>query len=355
MSQNDMSVVNADGATVRADINSALQALASLSSGSSAPSTTYPYQLWMDTSNGILKQRNSANNAWVNIYKFNGTTGLQFSWRKGADIASASALTLGVDGNYFDVTGTTAITSIGTTGTIGTVIKLHFDGALTLTHHATDLILPGGENISTAAGDEAEFIEYAAGDWRCTSYTKADGTGVVGGDADVVKLAEQDASTSSSIDFTSFIDGTYSKYILEFQNVTHDGSGNPTDYLSMRLGNGGSFDSGASDYRYNLMYQISGSPAGSNDIGEDEIIVTWANMTSNANDVASGRVTLFAPSEAEFTLALVEVVQINDSGQPTIQVHGACRAEAAAHDRAQFLFRAGSNIESGHFILYGVK
>jgi len=91
------------------------------------------------------------------------------TWTKGSDVASAAALTPG-DGNYFDITGTTAITSIGTKG-IGTVIKLHFDGVLTLTHHATDLILPGGGDITTAAGDEAEFIEYATGDWRCLNYT----------------------------------------------------------------------------------------------------------------------------------------------------------------------------------------
>jgi len=90
-------------------------------------------------------------------------------WSKGADVASAAVLTLGDDGNYFDVTGTTAITSIATVG-VGTVIKLHFDGALTLTHHSTDLVLPGGANITTAAGDEAEFVEYAAGDWRCVNY-----------------------------------------------------------------------------------------------------------------------------------------------------------------------------------------
>jgi len=88
---------------------------------------------------------------------------------KGADVASANALTLGADGNYFDITGTTAITSIGTLG-VGRIVKLHFDGALTLTHHATDLVLPGAANITTAAGDEAEFFEYATGDWRCTNY-----------------------------------------------------------------------------------------------------------------------------------------------------------------------------------------
>lgn len=99
-------------------------------------------------------------------------------WAKGADVASASTLTLGDDGNYFDVTGTTTITSIATKG-VGTVVLLQFDGALILTHNATDLILPGGANITTAAGDHAEFIEYATGDWRCTNYERSSGIPVV--------------------------------------------------------------------------------------------------------------------------------------------------------------------------------
>lgn len=99
---------------------------------------------------------------------------------KGVDVASVNALTLGDDGNYFDITGTTAITSITTKG-IGTSVKLHFDAALTLTHHATDLILPTGANITTAAGDEAEFIEYASGDWRCINYERADGRSLFAG------------------------------------------------------------------------------------------------------------------------------------------------------------------------------
>lgn len=90
---------------------------------------------------------------------------------KGSDIASASALTLGIDGNSFDVTGTTTITSISTAG-VGVHITLQFDGALILTHHATDLILPSGENITTTAGDIAVFYEYAAGDWRLITYSR---------------------------------------------------------------------------------------------------------------------------------------------------------------------------------------
>lgn len=94
---------------------------------------------------------------------------------KGADIASASALPLLTDGNFFDVTGTTTITSIDTSGTVGTEITLQFDGILTLTHNATDLILPTGANITTSAGDVATFREYASGDWVCINYQRADG------------------------------------------------------------------------------------------------------------------------------------------------------------------------------------
>lgn len=119
---------------------------------------------------------------------------------KGADVASASALSPGSDGNYFDVTGTTAITSIATLG-VGTTIRLHFDGVLTLTHHATDLILPGGANITTAAGDEAEFVEYASGDWRCVSYQKADGSSVVS--AGLTEWTEANATPVSN-EITSF-------------------------------------------------------------------------------------------------------------------------------------------------------
>jgi len=97
---------------------------------------------------------------------------------KGANVASAATLTLGNDGNQFDVTGTTTITAIATKG-IGTQVKLRFAGALILTHNATTLVLPSGANITTAAGDEAEFIEYGTGNWRCTNYQRASGRALI--------------------------------------------------------------------------------------------------------------------------------------------------------------------------------
>lgn len=67
MSQHDMNIANSDGATVRADINTALQAIAENHSGATAPSTTFAFQWWADTANDLLKMRNAANSAWISI------------------------------------------------------------------------------------------------------------------------------------------------------------------------------------------------------------------------------------------------------------------------------------------------
>ena len=67
MSQHDYSIANAAGATVRADINSVLSAIVSQNSGASEPATTFAYEWWADTTNSLLKIRNSGNTGWVTL------------------------------------------------------------------------------------------------------------------------------------------------------------------------------------------------------------------------------------------------------------------------------------------------
>jgi hypothetical protein len=91
-------------------------------------------------------------------------TGIQ-RWDKGADLSSASSITIGTDGNYFDVTGTTGITAFSAVAA-GTVIILQFDGAATITHHASSMKLIGGANYTTSAGDTLTFISLGSGNWQ---------------------------------------------------------------------------------------------------------------------------------------------------------------------------------------------
>jgi hypothetical protein len=97
-------------------------------------------------------------------------------WATGTAIASASTINLNTaTGNRVHITGTTAITAVTLTRGPRTVI---FDGVLTLTHNATTNNLPGGANITTAAGDRAIY-ESDGTTVYCVSYTKVSGTAVV--------------------------------------------------------------------------------------------------------------------------------------------------------------------------------
>lgn len=77
MSQHDFDIANDTSANVRADINNALQALASLSAAATPPTTTYAYQLWYDTDNHHIHIRNAANSAWYKLFRIDQTDGLQ--------------------------------------------------------------------------------------------------------------------------------------------------------------------------------------------------------------------------------------------------------------------------------------
>lgn len=110
----------------------------------------------------------------INGESFNGSANINIEERLGTAIASAATTTVGTKGlgDTIHITGTTTITSLGVSNT-GTRRTLVFDGALTLTHNATSLILPGGANITTAAGASGEFVceNGASGYWRCVRFT----------------------------------------------------------------------------------------------------------------------------------------------------------------------------------------
>lgn len=119
MSQHDYNVANAPGSTVRADINALAEALASQNAGNSAPSVTFPFMLWSDTTNALLKIRNAANNAWITL----GTFGAS-SFTLDAGLFSTA-----LSSNWF---GTVArVVRIETTGNteIGGVLDFHPDAA----------------------------------------------------------------------------------------------------------------------------------------------------------------------------------------------------------------------------------
>lgn len=125
---------------------------------------------------------------------------------KGADIASATTTDIGaVVGLFHDITGTTTITGLGTVSA-GIWKVLQFDGALTLTHNATSLIIPGGANITTAAGDMCMVTSEGSGNWRVNWYQRANGEniklGANGADIASATTTVLDTATGLCVDVT---------------------------------------------------------------------------------------------------------------------------------------------------------
>lgn len=141
MSQHDFDIANQAAPAFRSDLNDALEALATLSSGATAPATTYANQLWYDTANNTLKMRSEADDAWIAIGVLNQSTntfevdGLEILDED--DMASNSATAvptqqstkayvdgqaLGVGQSWSDQTASRALSTIYTNTTGRTIV-----------------------------------------------------------------------------------------------------------------------------------------------------------------------------------------------------------------------------------------
>jgi hypothetical protein len=120
MSQNDFTLANQSFPAFRADLNSALQALATNSSGGSAPSTTFANMWWYDTSNNIMYIRNEDNDAWIKFAELdqaNDKFVLSGTLQLDDGTVSAPALTFNSDTNMGIYRGGTDILKFVTAGT----------------------------------------------------------------------------------------------------------------------------------------------------------------------------------------------------------------------------------------------
>lgn len=154
MSQSKFNITRDDGisgAQVIAAVNAALQALASMNSGPSAPTPSFPYQLYPDA-NGMIQIRNSSNTAWLPFMSALGIYGV-------AGVATNTAY--GVD-TLKSVTNAYQCTAVGnnalksnTGGTAGvgsnnTGVGYNALQALTTGYQNTAVGSSAGQNATTA-------------------------------------------------------------------------------------------------------------------------------------------------------------------------------------------------------------
>jgi len=140
LSQHDLDIANQTFPNTRSDLNNALQALGSTSSGATVPSTTYANQLWYDTANNKLYIRNEDNDANIEIMELDQTNDTVEYFK------SDSVRTTLIE--YSD--GTDALT-IGSSGELTTSSTLDVDG--------NELILDsdGDTSITADTDDQIDF------------------------------------------------------------------------------------------------------------------------------------------------------------------------------------------------------
>lgn len=170
------------GLTLVNDITACTGSLLSLYSGATAPSSPTTYMLWEDTSGSlpVLRQYDGAN--WNIIFTLDPTNHLAILPIGGGGIASITAAGTtdvgAVPQAAVKINGTTTITSLGSSAVLGSIHVLTFTNALTITRNATSLIVPGTNNIPTAAGDVAIAMYLGSGNWQIVSYNPATGAAV---------------------------------------------------------------------------------------------------------------------------------------------------------------------------------
>mgnify|MGYP003133049606 CR=1 FL=1 len=151
----DYILSNQSGASFRSDLNNALAAIVSNNSNSSSPATTYAYQWWADTNTGILKIRNSANNAWIELLQLDGTITLENGSNSAPALAFRDQLTTGI----FRTSNSLGISSEGTTRAL-------FDSSgVTVTNKAiitstADAAIDLDCGTGSAGGNQKSFIDF---------------------------------------------------------------------------------------------------------------------------------------------------------------------------------------------------
>ena len=150
----DMNLANQSGASFRADLNNALQAILTNNSSASAPTTTAAYMFWADTNTGTLKIRNSANDGWIELLQLDGTLTLEDGSASAVALGFRDELNTGIfssGANNFDISiaGTARLNvgvgGINITGTVTDDGATH-DGDVTFTGASANVVFDKSDN-----------------------------------------------------------------------------------------------------------------------------------------------------------------------------------------------------------------
>jgi hypothetical protein len=188
----------------------------------------------------------------------------------------------------------------------------------------------------------------ATGTKDATTFLRGDNTFAEAGGGSLVKLQSTTlSSTNTFITFDStIITSTYDAYY--FTILASPETDNA--YLQLRLSDGGTFNSGASDYGYAY---INDSGTGTSSNGASEIRIFDQTDSAFAN-AYQGELTLFYPQNSSVKTVVNYKGQRND-GDPALMNGGGQRLTAEANDGIQFFFSSGDISVGSTITCYGIE
>lgn len=169
--------------------------------------------------------------------------------------------------------------------------------------------------------------------------------------ASKVLIDTKTASASATIDFTTGIDGTYDKYVIEITNLDAATTGQD---VQMQISQAGAFIAGSS---YNWMSDETLSDGtGSKTAGLGVGFIRLTNSLESTLSTASFNSTIkfSSPDNTTYYKHFDVSSTYNSTANYVKSIVGGIHASALAMDGVRFKMSSG-NISSGVFRLYGIK
>ena len=346
MSQHDFNIGNQLFPATRTDFNNALVALASNSSGATAPATTYANQWWYETDTNILKIRNEANTAWINVIKLDTAMTATVSEINRLDGVTANA----TEFNKLD--GLNASTS--------ELNKLAGLTSSTTELNQLDAITRGSILYGNSSGATARLTKGAADTVLTSNGTDLSwDTAYRGEGVGAEFISSADISNASYYTFTGFDASKYDNYIFYLANVTPADDHN---YLMVQTSTnaGSSYVTGGTAYKGQIFYTRNATSVGysQGDVYTSGLL-TWQQGTAAGEEGgASGTLQIFGPHLSQYTRMMGSFAYVSSNANTALINSMVTRQAAEDVNAIRLLFIGNSTsgtIASGTITAYGLK
>jgi hypothetical protein len=178
-------------------------------------------------------------------------------------------------------------------------------------------------------------------------------SGGVGGGG-LVLLEQHTASSSATLDFTSFTSSSYDEYSIEVTGLV-PATNNVSFYMRMSTDGGSTFDTSAIyDSSHNALSSNGTQSAGGGAASASEFKIQNVGQPNTSTASLSGTIKLFVPLSTALYKKITWQLQCDSNDGNSQQINGAGRYRSAtAVNAIRFLYASG-NIASGTIRIYGL-